>query len=117
MTAQKAIIVIFLLALSFNGGDAGWWVIDQKILMGLLTGGIVAGVDQAVDSGRTREIAVYNSPATMSSQNTDSAIYIIIVSGTLGGIGVILIFILILYICNIARTPAALPEAIEMRNV
>ncbi|CAL8128211.1 unnamed protein product [Orchesella dallaii] len=112
-----AFLIFALLLPLTNGISTGLWAIGKKVLMGILTGGVVAGVDQAVDAGRSRDVVAYQQPGPMPSQNADTAVYVIIVSGTLGGIGAILILILLLYICNISRRPQAGPETMEMRSV
>ncbi|CAL8131466.1 unnamed protein product [Orchesella dallaii] len=79
-------------------------------------GGIVAGVDQDVDADQSIELVTYQQPASVPSQSEDTTVYIIIVSGTLVGICIILIIILLLYICKISRRPQAGPETSEMRS-
>ncbi|CAL8110044.1 unnamed protein product [Orchesella dallaii] len=103
--------------MAVSGVHAGWWALAQKVLGWMVTGGIVAGVDQAVDSSRSREMVVYQPPSQPAPQNLDDAVYVIIVSGTLGGVSVILIVILLLYICKISKHPAGTPESVEMRNM
>ncbi|CAL8135744.1 unnamed protein product [Orchesella dallaii] len=115
MVPYKAALVVLILAIATgNGVHAGWFAVAQKVLWGVLSGGVVAGIDQAVNSGHSKEVVAYQVPPP-SSQNLDDAVYVIIVSGTLGGVCILLIVILLLYICKLSRHPAGTPETVEMR--
>ncbi|CAL8119320.1 unnamed protein product [Orchesella dallaii] len=76
-------LVLIIVIMAVSGVHAGWGALAQKVLGWLVTGGIVAGVDQAVDSSRSREMVVYQPPSQPAPQNLDDAVYVIIMSGTL----------------------------------